>query len=97
MSHKPSLLFYGLAGLVFLLGIGDFCMYLIQTYGGVEEGLADLFAWAGLGVWWVVAGVLAYVGNVKARQAAAAQAVVAPDVEITFEEGQEPEQPINPV
>lgn len=92
MGNKPSLLFYGLAGLVFLLGIGDFCMYLIQTYGSVEEGLADLFAWGGLGVWWVVAAALAYVGNVKARQA-----VAAPDVEITFEEGQETEQPINPV
>ena len=97
MSNKSSLLFYGLAGLVFLLGIGDFCMYLIQTYGGIEEGLADLFAWSGLAVWWVVAGVLAYTGNVKARQAAAAQAAAAPDVEITFEEGQETEPPINPV
>jgi hypothetical protein len=97
MSNKPGLLFYGLAGLVFLLGIADFCLYLIQTYGSIEEGLADLFAWSGLGAWWVVAAVLAYVGNVKARRAAAAQAAATPDVEITFEEGQETEQPINPV
>ena len=95
MRNKPGLVFYGLAGLVFLLGMGDFYLYLIQTYGSLEEGLADLFAWMGLGIWWMVAGALAYVGSVKARKAA--QAPAAPEVEITFEEGQEVEQPTNQV
>lgn len=95
MSSKPSLVFYGLAGLVFLLGIGDFYMYLIMTHGSVEEGMTDLFALMGLAIWWIVAAALAYVGYVKAHQPAPVAA--APDVEITFEEGQETGQPTNQV
>jgi hypothetical protein len=43
----------------------------------------------------VVAAAIAYVGYVKARKAV--QVAAAPDVEITFEEGQETEQPTNQV
>jgi hypothetical protein len=66
-------------------------MYVSETFGGVEEGFADPFALTGLGIWWVIAAAIAYVGYVKARKAA--QAPADPDVEITFEEGQETVQP----
>jgi hypothetical protein len=95
MNNQPSLVFYGLAGLVFLLGIGDFYMYMTQTYGNIQEGMTDLFALTGLAIWWIVAAGIAYVGYMKAHQPAPVAA--APDVEITFEENQETGQPTNQV
>lgn len=93
MNNQPSLVFYGLAGLVFLLGIGDFYFYLTQTYGSIQGGMTDMFALTGLAIWWIVAAAIAYVGYNKAHQPAPVPA--APDVEITFEESQETGQPTN--
>ena len=61
MSAKTTRLLYVLALLVFLLGAGDFFMYITQRYKSFEEGLWDQFAQTGLGIWWAVAlGIAAF-------------------------------------
>ncbi len=63
-------LMYGLAALLFILGAGDFSMYIMQRYDDFEKGMWDQFAQTGLAIWWTVALGLAAFTYMRSKKAA---------------------------
>lgn len=71
MSAQTIRTLYGLALLVFIAGAGDFSLYIMQRYENFQEGLSDLVALTGLGVWWVLALGLAGFTYTRSKKAGA--------------------------
>ncbi len=55
VSDKTIRILYGLALLLFIGGVLDVSMYIVQHHENFQDGLSDELALTGLGVWWVIA------------------------------------------
>ena len=70
MSDKTIRILYGLALLLFIGGVLDVSMYILQHHENFQDGLSDELALTGLGVWWVVAAGLAGLTYTKSKKSA---------------------------
>jgi len=70
LSDKTIRILYGLALLLFIGGVLDVSMYILQHHENFQDGLSDELALTGLGVWWVVAAGLAGLTYTKSKKSA---------------------------
>ena len=61
--------YYFLAALVFVLGGLDFTAFVMQKYQNFSQGLTDSFALTGLGLWWLLAVLIAVLPTIRKRKA----------------------------
>jgi len=70
MSDKAIRMLYGLALLLFIGGVLDVSMYILQHHENFQDGLSDELAMTGLGAWWVVALGIAGFTYTRSKKAA---------------------------